>query len=187
MIHSVRFTCVLDTNVMLPIEVRDLLFWFAHDDLYTPKWSKHIFDEWEDVMRRKNVPETEIRKRIGWANQAFPDAMVENYEVLLDGLNLPDPKDRHVLAAAIKTSANIIVTNNLKDFPEAYIATYGLSAKNADTFLTETIDLNPDVAVNSFRKLVLNRRNPNLDEFDVLDRLRKNGLDDTANYLHALL
>lgn len=134
MIHSIRFTCVLDTNVIIPIEIRDLLFWFAHDDLYTPKWSKHIFDEWEEVMRRKHVSENEIKKRITWANQAFPDAMVENYEVLIDGLELPDVKDRHVLAAAIKTNANLIVTNNLKDFPQGYLATFGLSAKNADDF-----------------------------------------------------
>ena len=50
MIHSVRFTVVLDTNVIYPVIIRDLLFWFAHYDLYTPKWSKHIFDEWYDVM-----------------------------------------------------------------------------------------------------------------------------------------
>lgn len=187
MIHSVRFTCVLDTNVILPIEVRDLLFWFAHDDLYTPKWSKHIFDEWEQVMRKKQVSEEEIKKRINWANQAFPDAMVENYEVLIDGLQLPDEKDRHVLAAAIKANANTIVTNNLKDFPEEYLITFGVSAKNADDFLTETIDLNPVVALNSFLKLVLNRKNPSLDEYEVLDCLRRNGLKDTANYLHALI
>lgn len=187
MIHSIRFKCVLDTNVIFPIEVRDLLFWFAYDDLYTPKWSKHIFDEWEEVMRRKNVSEVEIKKRIGWANQAFPDAMVENYELLIEGLELPDPKDCHVLAAAIKTNANIIVTNNLKDFPKEYLSTYGLSAKSADDFLTETIDLNQKIAISSFRKLVLNRRNPDLDEFEVLDSLRRNGLNDTANYLHALL
>lgn len=187
MIHSVRFTCALDTNVIFPIEIRDLLFWFAHDDLFTPKWSKHIFDEWEDVMRRKNVSEDEIAKRINWTNLAFPDAIVENYELLIEGLELPDPKDCHVLAAAIKTNANIIVTNNLKDFPEEYLATYGLSAKSADDFLIETIDLNQEVAVNSFRKLVLNRRDPDLDEFEVLDSFRRNGLADTANYLHALI
>jgi len=187
MIHSIRFTCVLDTNVIFPIEVRDLLFWFAHDDLYTPKWSKHIFDEWEDVMRRKELSEKEIKKRIGWANQAFPDAMVDNYEVLIDCLSLPDEKDRHVLAAAIKTNANIIVTNNLKDFPEEYLATFGVSAKSADDFLTDTIDLHQQVAVNSFRKLVMNRRNPNLDEYQVLECLRRNGLTDTANFLHALI
>lgn len=187
MIHSIRFTCVLDTNVIIPIEIRDLLFWFAHDDLYTPKWSKHIFDEWEDVMRRKNVTENEIKKRISWANLAFPDAMVENYEVLIEGLTLPDEKDCHVLATAIKVNADIIVTNNLKDFPEDYLSAFGLSAKNADDFLTETIDLNQKVAVNSFRKMVINRRNPDLDEYEVLDCLRRNGLNDTANYLHALI
>ena len=88
MIHSVRFTCVLDTNVIFPIELRDLLFWFAHDELYTPKWSKHIFDEWEEVMRRKDVNEEEIAKRTQRANLAFPDALVENYEGLIDGLDL---------------------------------------------------------------------------------------------------
>lgn len=187
MIHSIRYTCVLDTNVIVPIEIRDVLFWFAHDELYIPKWSKHIFDEWEDVMRRKKVNENDIKKRIAWANQAFPDAMVENYEVLIGGLALPDEKDRHVLAAAIKTNANIIVTNNLKDFPEDYLSTFGMSAKNADDFLTETIDLNPKIAVNSFRKLVMNRRNPDLNEYEVLNGLRRNGLKDAANYLHTLI
>jgi hypothetical protein len=71
MIHSIRFTCVLDTNVIYPLEIRDLLFWFAHDELYTPKWSKHIFDEWENVMLQKGIREEEIRKRISWANQVF--------------------------------------------------------------------------------------------------------------------
>ena len=117
MIHSVRFTCVLDTNVIYPIEIRDLLFWFAHYDLFTPKWSNHIFDEWEDVMDRKGVSRKEIKKRTNIANLAFPDAFVMNYEPLIDGLTLPDMKDRLVLAAAIKTNANVIVTNNLKDFP----------------------------------------------------------------------
>ena len=117
MIHSVRFICVLDTNVIYPIEIRDLLFWFAHYDLYTPKWSEHIFDEWADVMKRKGVSEGEISKRITKANRAFPDAFVSNYSGLISGLELPDKNDRHVLAAAIKTNANVIVTNNIKDIP----------------------------------------------------------------------
>jgi len=187
MIHSIRFTCVLDTNVIMPIEIRDLLFWFAHDDLYIPKWSKHIFDEWEDVMRRKGVAENEIKKRIGWASQAFPDAMIQNYEPLIVNLALPDEKDRHVLAAAIKTNANVIVTNNLKDFPNSYLNTFDILAKSPDDFLTETIDLNPEIAVACFRKLVINRRNPNLDEYEVLNCLKRNGLKDTADYLHTLI
>jgi len=92
MIHSVKFTCVLDTNVIYPIEVRDLLFWFAHYELYTPKWSDHIFDEWKEIMARKGVPEEIILKRVEQANKAFPDALVKNYEPLIDSLNLPDLK-----------------------------------------------------------------------------------------------
>ena len=187
MIHSSHFTCVLDTNVIYPVWIRDLLFWFAHDDLFTPKWSRHIFDEWKDVMQRKGVSQEEIEKRVNWANAAFPDAMVKDYELLVDGLKLPDPKDCHVLAAAIKSNANIIVTNNLKDFPEECLTEHGMSAKSADDFLTDIIDLNTEIAVNSFRKLVLYKRNPDLDEFEVLDALRRNELKDAANYLHALL
>lgn len=187
MIHSVRFTCVLDTNVIYPIDIRDLLFWFAYYELYTPKWSKHIFDEWKDVMIRKGVPEAEADKRINKAQLAFPDALVENYEPLIDGLQLPDLKDRHVLAAAIKTNANVIVTNNLKDFPEDYLATFGLKVKSVDDFITDIIDLNQERALQAFKEMVFNRTNPELDEFQILDRFRKIGLVDSANYIHSLL
>ena len=187
MIHSTRFTCVLDTNVIYPIEIRDLLFWFAYYNLYTVKWSKHIFDEWENVMQKKSIPHEEIQKRIERANEVFPDAMVVNYEGIINSLELPDEKDRHVLAAAIKANANIIVTNNLKDFPEEYLAKFGLVAKSADMFLADTIDLNSNLSVMAFRELVLNRQNPDMNEYQVLDAMRRNGLKDTSNYLHSLI
>ena len=113
--------------------------------------------------------------------------MVKNYGALIGGLTLPDPKDCHVLAAAIKANANLIVTNNLKDFPRDYLSQFGLRAKSADDFLADTIDLNPQTALEAFRRLVLNRRNPEMDEYAVLQALRNNGLKDTADYLHALI
>lgn len=187
MIHSVRFTVVLDTNVVYPVIIRDILFWFAYYELYTPKWSEHIFDEWKRVMIGKGVSEAEAEKRIAKANEAFPDAEVRNYKGLIEQLTLPDKDDRHVLAAAIKTNANLIVTNNRKDFPEAYLQSFGLSAKTADDFLTDIIDLNQEQAVAAFKEMVLNKKNPKQDEFEVLNQLRNAGLPDTANYLHALL
>lgn len=187
MIHSVRFTAVLDTNVIYPVIIRDLLFWFAHYELYTPKWSHHIFEEWKQVMLRKGVTEEEALKRSQKANLAFPDALVKNYESLIENLSLPDVKDCHVLAAAIKTDAQVIVTNNIKDFPEDVLCNYGIKAKLADDFLTDIIDLNPDAAVEAFKEMVMNKKNPDLDEYAVLNILRKNSLNDTANYLHALL
>ena len=187
MIHSVKFTAVLDTNVIYPVIIRDLLFWFAYYDLYTPKWSHHIFDEWREVMQRKGVSPEEAEKRVSIANLAFPDALVQNYEGLIELLNLPDEKDRHVLAAAIKTNAHVIVSNNIKDFPEEVLENYGLKIKTVDDFLTDIIDLNPETAIEAFKEMVLNKKNPDWDEYEVLDNLRRNGLVDTANYLHSLL
>lgn len=187
MIHSVRFTAVLDTNVIYPVASRDILFWFAHYDLYTPKWSIHIFDEWKDVMVRKGISQDEAEQRVFKANLAFPDAMVQNYEGLIAHLTLPDGKDRHVLAAAIKTNANIVVTNNIKDFPKEYLQSFSLRTKTTDDFLTDIIDLNPKQAIAAFKELVLNKKNPPLDEFQVLDRLRNIGLVESANYLHAII
>ncbi len=187
MIHSVRFTCVLDTNVIYPLWIRDLLLWFAYHDLYTPKWSKHIFDEWLEVMKRKGISEEEAIKRAEKVNDAFPDALVKNYEPLIETLKLPDAKDKHVLAAAIKTNANLIVTNNLKDFPTNYLSSFGLSAKCADDFFTDIIDLNHKTSIKAFRDLVINKKKPPYDEYQVLDIFRNNGLKDTADYLHALI
>jgi predicted nucleic acid-binding protein len=187
MIHSVKFKAVLDTNVIYPIVIRDLLFWFAFYELYTPKWSTTIFREWKDVMIRKGITNEEAEKRVQKANSAFPDALVLNYEGLIGNLTLPDENDRHVLAAAIKSNADVIVTNNLKDFPKEYLNSFNVSAKSADDFLTDIIDLNPEIAIKAFKEMVLNRKNPNMDEFQVLESLRKVELIDTANYIHALL
>jgi len=187
MIHSVRFTAVLDTNVIYPVIIRDLLFWFAHYEMYTPKWSNHIFDEWKDVMERKGVSPEASEKRVQKANLAFPDALVQQYEGLIENLDLPDKKDCHVLAAAIKANAHLIVTNNIKHFPDEMLNNFGIKAKTADDFLTDLIDLDGETAIEAFKEMVLNKRNPDLDEYEVLTLLKSNGLMDTAAYLHALL
>lgn len=187
MIHSVQFKCVLDTNVIYPLWIRDLLLWFAFFELYTPKWSQMICDEWIVVMLRKGVSQSEASKRADKINLAFPDALVENYEPIIESLDLPDLKDRHVLAAAIKTNADLIITNNLKDFPKEYLASYGIKAKGVDDFLTDIIDLNQEISVKAFRKLVLSKKNPPYNEYEVLDILRNNSLTNTAGYLHALI
>jgi hypothetical protein len=75
---------------MYPLWIRDLLLWFAHHDLFTPKWSRHIFDEWLSVMKRTGVPEPEAQRRIDLVNDAFPDAIVKNYEPLIPTLKLQD-------------------------------------------------------------------------------------------------
>lgn len=187
MIHSTRFTCVLDTCVMYPVDIRDLLLWFAFFELYRPKWSQTIFDELREAMTKKGMPDDVAKKQIERINKAFPDAMVNNYEELIKTLSLPDPKDCHVLAAAIKSDATLIVTNNLKHFDNDYLSKVGLCAKSADDFITDTIDLNTKLAKEAFTTMVAHRTNPSLDEYQVLDILRNRGLKNSANYLHSLI
>lgn len=187
MIHSSRYIGVLDTCVIYPIDIRDLLLWFASFDLYTPKWSDDVFREWKEVMVRKGISKDIIKKRIENVNKAFPDAKVTNYQSLIDSIDLPDKDDRHILAAAIKVNANVIVTNNVKHFPKKSLDKYNISAASADDFLTDIIDLNHETALQAFRNLVANRRNPPQNEYQVLDILRIRGLTQTADYIHTLL
>lgn len=91
------------------------------------------------------------------------------------------------MAAAIKTNANLIVTNNIKDFPEEYLQSFSIHVKTVDDFLTDIIDLNQEQALAAFKEMVLNKKNPKQDEFEVLALLRSAGLKDTANFLHSLI
>jgi hypothetical protein len=138
-------------------------------------------------MVERGISAELAKNQIDRINSAFPDAMVSNYEELISTLTLNDRNDRHVLAAAIKSGANLIVTNNLRDFDSEYLMKFGLSALSADDFVTDTIDLNPDLATKAFTSMVANRTNPPLDEYQMLDILRNRGLINSANYLHSLI
>lgn len=126
-------------------------------------------------MLRKGLTKKYANNRILKANNAFPDALVQNYQGLIQHLKLPDKNDCHILATAIKTNANLIVTNNLKDFPEEYLKSFGLSAKSEDDFLTDIIDLDHEKAVEAFKEMVLYKKNPKQDEHEVLDMMKKVG------------
>jgi hypothetical protein len=113
--------------------------------------------------------------------------LVKNYEFLIPTLNLPDQKDRHVLAAAIKSNSNCIVTNNLKDFPKELVDKFEVEVISGDDFLVEIIDLNRDQAITAFKEMVLIRKNPKMEEIEILNQLKKCGLKKTADFLLSLI
>lgn len=92
-----------------------------------------------------------------------------------------------MLAAAIRANADVIVTDNLRDFPQDCIDEFDLEVRTTDDFLTDIIDLNHDIAVEAFRDLVLHKRNPPMDEYGVFNGLRKVGLKNTVDFLHSLI
>lgn len=187
MIHSSRFTCIIDANVLYPTYLRDIIFQFAIEGLFTIKWSEKIFDECEKALLKKGIESKKVKRLKNNIHHAFPDALVSSYESLIKKVDLPDLNDRHVLAAAIKTNANVIVTFNLKDFPDEVLSQYNLKAIHPDDFLVDIIDLNSKTATEAFRELVLNYKKPPLDKYEVLEILRNNDLKQTADFLHSQL
>ena len=125
--HS-PFTAVYDACVLYPAPLRDFLIWLGLSGRFRARWSAQIHDEWKRNLllnRRDLIPE-QLDRTSALMDRAIPDGLVTGHETLISGLNLPDPDDRHVLAAAIRSSASVIVTFNQKDFPAAALAPFGI-------------------------------------------------------------
>jgi predicted nucleic acid-binding protein len=172
-------TAILDACVLYPAPIRDLLLHLASAELYTPKWTDRIHDEWirNLIANRLDLDATKLQRTIQEMKKAFPDACVEKYELLISSLQLPDEDDRHVLAAAIRCKADVIVTFNLKDFPSKDLGTFDIKAQHPDVFISNLIDLNPEKSVAAFKKQVSFLKNPPKSNEEVLGSLKKCGLE----------
>jgi hypothetical protein len=178
MIHSPRFTAVLDACVLYPAPVRDLLLHLADFELYTPRWTDRIHDEWirNLLQYRPDLKAEQLNRTVNEMKKAFPDANVEKYESLIPSFQLPDEDDRHVLAAAVRCNADVIVTSNLKDFPKGYLKELDIEAQHPDLFISNLIDLNPSKSKEAFLQQVSFLKNPPMTELQVLESLKKCGL-----------
>lgn len=135
------FKVVLDANVLYPFTLRDTLLRAAEEDFYQLYWSQEILNEAKrNLISDKRMTEAQATKMFKTMTDIFPEAMVTDYELLTTSMQ-NHPKDRHVAAAALRAGAQVIVTNNLKDFrslPE------GIEAQDPDEFLSNLFDLNPE-------------------------------------------
>jgi predicted nucleic acid-binding protein len=115
---------VLDACVLYPAPLRDLLLSLATAGLYRAKWSQQIHDEWTRSLRenRPDLDPDRLQNTCTRMNLAVTDSLVTGYEDLIDSLQLPDPDDRHVLAVAIRSDADAIITFNQRDFDESELA-----------------------------------------------------------------
>jgi predicted nucleic acid-binding protein len=176
------FIVVYDANVLYPNALRDLLIRLAQADIFQAKWSDGILDEMFNALRRrtkgKAIPEEkldELRRRM---NLAIRDVRVDNYEPLIEALDLPDKDDRHVLAVAIQAKAQMIATFNLKDFPESSLQPFNVEAKHPDAFVLNQLDLN-EVKVHACVQQIVDSRNNSSFE-DVLIELGRIGISESA-------
>ncbi len=130
------FTFLFDACVLYPAPLRDLIIELALSGLYRAKWTNRIHDEWISSLlsKRPDLNRGKLEKTRLLINASVEDSVVEGYEALSETFDLPDNNDRHVLAAAIKAQAQIIVTYNLKDFPADTLGSFGIEAQHPDDF-----------------------------------------------------
>jgi predicted nucleic acid-binding protein len=145
------FPVFLDTCVLLKPYLCDSLLSIAEAGVYRPLWSSMVMAELERNLARRGLDEKRITHRIDQMNGAFPDALVTGYEPLI-GEMANDPKDRHVLAAAVRGGAEVLVTENLRDFPSDAVHPYEIEVVSQDTFLLDQLDLRPADVIDALRR-----------------------------------
>jgi predicted nucleic acid-binding protein len=181
------FTAFLDASVLYPAPVRDLLLELAVADLYRAKWSDAVHEEWIGaVLRdRSDLTRARLERTRDLMNAHVRDALVKNFEPLIDILDLPDPADRHVVAAAIKGRADLIITANLRHFPAKALEPWGLEAQHPDDFLTHQFHLAQPVFLQAVKTVRVRLKNPPKNVEDYLDTLRIQGLLATVKAIEA--
>jgi predicted nucleic acid-binding protein len=152
-------------------------------DLYRAKWSDAVHEEWIGavLLDRSDLTREELERTRDLMNAYARDALVTDFEQLIDVLELPDPDDRHVLAAAIKGRADLIVTVNLRDFPAEKLDPWGIEAQHPDDFLTHQFHLSQPLFLRAVKTVRLRLKNPPKSVEDYLDTLRAQGLLATVN------
>ncbi|MEN2432794.1 PIN domain-containing protein [Comamonas sp. F1-6] len=185
--RSSPFTVVYDACVMYPAPLRSFLMYVALEGCYRARWTAQIHDEWKRnlLKNRPDFTQEKLDRVSSLMDQAVPDCLVTGYEDLINGLTLPDQDDRHVLAAAIRCGAGVIVTMNLKDFPPAALSQYGVEAQHPDEFLFDLMDLDLAAVLNAASKHRASLKNPKLTAQEYLDMLERQGLTQTCRKLAA--
>ena len=176
------FTALLDANILYPAPMRDIFLQLAVDDLFRAKWTADIHREWINALLR-NEPHRDratLERTRDRMDHATRDCLVTGYEPLIPALDLPDPDDRHVLAAAIVGRCDVIVTCNVRDFPDDAIAPYGIEILHPDGFLSNHLDLMPGRFCTAARKIRERLVAPPISAQDYLVILAGLGLVSTA-------
>lgn len=169
------FAAVLDTCELYPAHLRDTLLRLAECDLYRPLWSGDILDELDRGLTRSGIPPRAVTHLLAEMRRSFPDALVTQHRPHIASLTC-DPKDRHMLAAAVRSKAGALVTFNIADFPDSSVASFEIDVVHPADFLLDLLDLAPGMVLDELdRQAKANRRRPRTLP-NLLDALARSGV-----------
>lgn len=177
----------LDASVLYPAPLRDLLLELAVSDLFRAKWSASVQDEWIRALlrNRPDLTAERLERTRRLMDAHVRDALVTGFEDLIGEIELPDPDDRHVLAAAAVARVDMILAANIRHFPEPILSAHGLEAQHPDVFLANLCDQSPTPFLDALHRVRARLRNPPVSREQHLDTLRRVGLNDTVDTVLA--
>lgn len=177
----------LDANVLYSAALRDLLMRLALQGLFHPKWSAIVHEEWMAAVQQNfpNITRQQLERTRDLMNLYAKDSLVSGFEHQIEMLQLPDPDDRHVLAAAIHAQAMVIVTQNLKDFPQRVLTPYGIEVQHPDEFIWHLLHRDPGAVVAAAHQHRSNLKTPPRSVADYLTTLERQGLTQTVAILRT--
>jgi predicted nucleic acid-binding protein len=177
-----------DACVLHPAPLRDLLIRLARAGLVRARWTDAILDEcFRSILRRRPELELSLKRTRALMVAAVADCLIDGYEDLIETLDLPDPNDRHVLAAAIRAGAETIVTANVADFPRDALSRHQVEAKHPDDFVVELVDTAPAAVLGIVTRQAADLHSPRRSVEEVLDLLQRVGMPMTVARLRALM
>lgn len=181
------FTAFIDANVFFGARLRSLLLFLSQTKMYRARWSDRVHDEWIGaVAAKRGIEPDKLQRTRELMDRAVPDALVTGYEQLEGGINLPDPRDRHVVAAACLTRADLIVTFNIADFPAETLTQLRLEVRHPDEFLIDLFGISNDLFVSSVRRDYRHYVAPELSFADYVEGFRRASVPETADLLEKL-
>lgn len=181
-----KFPAFFDTNVLYGAFLNDFILELADRGLFRPLWSKDVLFELGKNLVRNGEDPILVAKRIGTMERYFADAMVTGYEGLVPTMT-NDKKDRHVLAAAVRGGAEVLVTFNTKDFPAESVERYDVEIVHPDDFLLDQLDLYHGATLGALTDLVANYDSPAMTIDDFLISLMRAGVPRFAEAARDLL
>jgi len=177
---------VLDANLLYPFQLRNLLVQFGVDSVIAPRWTERINEEWiSNLVAAGRVPRDRLLLTLDLMNSALPEAEVSGWEGCMEGIKLPDPDDRHVLAAALAAGAKTILTMNLRDFPVSALAPHGVVAVPPDSFLCGLHNADRELLTASTEAAHANLSRSTPSFRDYLDALERQGLPQLTKRLRT--
>jgi PIN domain len=183
--YKLHLTVVYDACVLYPAPLRDVLMRLALTDVYHARWSNQIHEEWirNLLLVRPDLTLEQLHRTKELMNSHVRDSVVTGFEHLIPSLHLPDFGDRHVLAAAIHCGAQVILTFNLKDFPNDVLHPYGLMAQHPDDFLLHLLITHRSSVLTAMAQHRRALKNPPKTVNEYLDTLSAQGLSASAAFI----